>query len=97
VISSAGDATLTVADPSSSAPGRLVNGTFALVQALQVGAGGGALTPLSAAPTTLHTYAGPVSNDKLTVNFKQSIGADEPLRTGNYAKTLTFTLSTTNP
>ena len=51
----------------------------------------------SAAPTTLLTYAGPTSNDAVTITFKQSIGATEALRTGSYAKTLTFTLSTTNP
>ena len=33
----------------------------------------------------------------MTVPFRQSIGANEPLRTGTYAKTLTFTLSTTQP
>ena len=33
----------------------------------------------------------------MTVDFGQSIGANEALRTGSYAKTLTFTLSTTNP
>ena len=38
-----------------------------------------------------------MSNDVVTVGFKQAIGATEPLRTGSYAKTLTFTLSTTNP
>ncbi len=32
-----------------------------------------------------------------TIAFKQAIEADEPLRTGSYTKTLTFTLSTTNP
>ena len=32
-----------------------------------------------------------------TITFKQAIEADEPLRTGSYSKTLTFTLSTTNP
>ena len=35
VISTAGDAALTVADPSRDAPGRLVNGTFSLAQPLQ--------------------------------------------------------------
>ena len=35
VISTAGDATLSVVDPSSNAPGRLVNGAFALPQPLQ--------------------------------------------------------------
>ena len=43
------------------------------------------------------TYAGPVSNDAATITFKQAIAANEPLRTGSYSKTLTFTLSTTNP
>ena len=33
----------------------------------------------------------------MTVNYKQSIGASDALRTGSYAKTLTFTLSTTTP
>ena len=33
----------------------------------------------------------------MNLEFTQAIGADEPLRTGTYAKTLTFTLSTTNP
>jgi hypothetical protein len=51
----------------------------------------------SAAPTQLLAYAGPVSNDSVTIGFKQSIGANDALRTGTYAKTLTFTLSTTQP
>ena len=89
VVSSAGDATLTASDPSTTAPGRLVNGTFALASPLQV-----AGTPL---PSTVKTYAAPVSNDVVTVDFKQPIAGNEPLRTGSYAKTLTFTLSTTNP
>ena len=84
VISSAGDATLSVADPSSTAPGHLVNGTFSLSSPLQ-GLG------------TLKTYDAPISNDLVNVTFTQAIAADEPLRTGSYSKTLTFTLSTTNP
>jgi hypothetical protein len=43
------------------------------------------------------TYSAPVSNDGFTIDFKQSIAANEPLRTGTYATTLTFTLSTTTP
>jgi hypothetical protein len=38
-----------------------------------------------------------VSNDAATVTFQQHVGANDALRTGRYAKTLTFTLSTTNP
>jgi amidase len=93
VISTALDAVLTVEDPSGNAPGRLVNGTFALAQPLQVSAGG-EFGPL---PRALKSWVAPVSNDPVTLGFRQAIGAAEPLRTGTYAKTLTFTLSTTNP
>ena len=95
VVSTAGDATLTVADPSSTATGHLVNGTFSLPQALQ--ASGSTAGPYAALPATLKTYAGPVSNDAVAISFKQTIGAGDALRTGTYAKTLTFTLSTTTP
>ncbi|HEY6891642.1 MAG TPA: chitobiase/beta-hexosaminidase C-terminal domain-containing protein, partial [Solirubrobacter sp.] len=84
VISSAGDATLTVADPSPTATGKLVNGSFALASPLQ-GLG------------IVKTWAAPTSNESVPVTFKQSIAANEPLRTGAYSKTLTFTLSTTTP
>ena len=89
VVSTAGDAALTASDPSATAPGKLINGTFALASPLQVGG-----APL---PSTVKTYAAPVSNDNVTIDFKQPIAANEPLLTGTYAKTLTFTLSTTNP
>jgi hypothetical protein len=68
VISTAGDATLTASDPSANAPGRLVNGAFALATPLLV-----AGSPL---PATVKTYAGPVSNDAVTIDFRQSIGAN---------------------
>ena len=84
VISTAGDATLAVADPSTTAPGRLVNGAFSLSQPLQ-GLG------------VVKTWSAPTSNESVPVTFKQAIGANEPLRTGTYSKTLTFTLSTTTP
>ena len=93
VTSSAGDATLSVADPSPVAPGRLVNGTFALTEPLQVRAGAAAYGPLG----TLLAYAAPVSNAAVTIGFRQHIAPAQALRTGTYSKTLTFTLSTTNP
>jgi len=98
VISTAGDAALSVADPSSNATGRLVNGAFSLPQALQVNAGG-PFAPVggSAAPTALKSWTAPTSNESVQVNFKQTIGANDALRTGTYSKTLTFTLSTTTP
>jgi len=102
VTSTAGDATLSVVDPSSVAPGRLVNGAFSLPQALQVkatsaGGLGAAYGAVSGTPRTLLTYAGPVSNDTVTLGFKQPIGANDALRTSAYSKTLTYTLSTTTP
>ena len=104
VVSTAGDAVLSVADPSSTATGRLVNGSFALPQALQARARNAANTSTAynnvgsaAVPLNLLSYPGPISNDGVSLEFRQSIGANDPLRTGTYSKTLTFTLSTTQP
>jgi hypothetical protein len=102
VISSAGDAALSIADPSTTAPGHLVNGTFTLPSALKAtatsplgtAAAGGAV---SGSPLGLLTYAGPVANDPATIKLSQDIAANDALRTGAYSKTLTFTLSTTTP
>ena len=51
----------------------------------------------AASPLNLLMYPAPVSNDAVTFEFRQRIGANDALRTGTYAKTLTFTLSTTTP
>ena len=79
VISTAGDAALSVSDP-----GRLMNGAFSLAEPLQVS-------------FSKSAWTAPVSNDVVDIAFKQQIKANDPLRTGTYSKTLTFTLSTTNP
>jgi hypothetical protein len=104
VISTAGSAALSIADPSSTSTGQLVNGAFALpskVQARATSAAGtsAALADVggSANPTQLLTYSGPISNDAVTLAFRQHIGANDALRTGSYSKTLTLTLSTTEP
>jgi hypothetical protein len=98
VVSSAGDAALTVADPSSTATGHLVNGTFALPATLQANAGGPfADVGGSAAPTLLKSWTAPTSNEAVAIAFQQHISAGDALRTGTYAKSLTFTLSTTTP
>ena len=75
MISTAGDAQLSVSDPSATATGRLVNGAFSLSQPVQAAATsaagtGAALAPLSTtgAPLSLLTYAGPVSNDAVTLS-----------------------------
>jgi X-Pro dipeptidyl-peptidase len=103
VTSTAADALLTVADTSATSTGHLVNGAFALARPLEAratnatSAGDYAAVGPSTAPTQLLSYGGPVSNDAVTVGFKQSIGSGDALRTGTYSKTLTFTLSTTAP
>jgi len=79
VISTAGDATLSVSDP-----GHLMNGTFSLPEPLQVS-------------FSKSTWTAPVSNDPVTIAFKQLVKDTDALRTGAYSKTLTFTLSTTTP
>jgi hypothetical protein len=83
VTSTAGIAELS-ATLTVSDPGHLVNGAFSLPSALQV----------SGVPKA---YAGPVSNDAVAIGFAQPIAATDALRTGTYATTLTFTLSTTTP
>jgi Peptidase family M28/PA domain len=79
VISTAGDAALSVSDP-----GHLTNGAFSLPEPLQVS-------------LSKSSWTAPVSNDIVDITFKQHIGANDALRTGTYSKTVTFTLSTTNP
>jgi hypothetical protein len=102
VTSTAGDGALSISDPSSNAPGHLVNGAFSLPQALKATAASAAGTSVpagsvSGSPLNVLTYSGPTSNDGVTFTFTQDIGSADALRTGTYSKTLTFTLSTTNP
>ena len=91
-----------VADPLTTTPGHLVNGTYWLPSALQAKAAsangvGGAFGSIGGSPLTLLSYSGPVSNDQVTLTFQQHIGSTDALRTGTYSKTLTFALSTTTP
>ena len=80
VISTAGDAALTVSDPGRLTQRRVL-----------------AAVAAGRSSSRRSTWAAPVSNDPVTVTFKQHIGANDALRTGAYSKTLTFTLSTTTP
>jgi subtilisin family serine protease len=97
VTSTAGDATLSVVDPDTVHPGRLVNGQYAMTQPLKANAKGGPFGTVSNSPLALLTYGGPVTNDVVGIGLQQPVASTDPLRTGNYAKTLTFTLSTTTP
>ncbi|HEX6024086.1 MAG TPA: TIM barrel protein [Solirubrobacter sp.] len=107
VTSTAGDAVLSVTDTSETAPGHLVNPAgFSLPSALQVRAANAAnpnpayapLSETAGTPVNLLTYNGPTAGaDPVTLGFRQAIGATDTLRAGTYSKTLTFTLSTTQP
>ena len=79
VLSTAGDATLSVGDP-----GRLANWAFSLTDPLRV-------------ELSKSSWDGPVTDDPVAVTFRQHIGATQPLRTGTYSRSVTFTLSTTTP
>ena len=59
VVSTAGDATLSITDPSTTNPGRLVNGTFALPQPL--------LAAGSPLPATVKTWSAPTSNESVPI------------------------------
>ena len=69
---------------SVSDPGHLANGAFTLAEPLRV-------------ELSKSAWTAPVANDGVEIAFKQAIKATDPLRTGTYSKTLTFTLSTTEP
>jgi type 1 glutamine amidotransferase len=92
-------AQLTVKDPSATATGRLVNGSVALAQPLQLRVGSAGFAPLSTAgaPLALRSWSGPASGDTFAIDLRQSIGATEPLLKGTYAKTIVFTLASTTP
>ena len=107
VISTAGNATLSVSDPSAAATGKPGQRH---VRAVAAAAGqrdqrrqprrprSRPLSTTAGTPTNLLTYNGPTAGaDNVTIGFRQAIAANEVLRSGNYSKTLTFTLSTTQP
>jgi len=104
VESSAGSALLTMADPSASHPGHLMNGDAALPSGLTASATSphGTSTGVQAVhdtadPTSLLSLGSPVSGEQVTLTFTQSIGASDLLRSGGYGKAFVFTISTTSP
>ena len=106
VISTAGDALLSVADPDPNAAsvGHLVNGSFVLPSPLQARARNAMNTGTafnnvgsSASPLNLLTWSAPISNDAVSLEFSSTSARATRCVRGTYAKTLTFTLSTTTP
>jgi len=102
ITSTATSTAVTVADTSTTSPGHLVNGTYALPQALQMSASDAAnpsppWQSLGASTTTLLTYTAPVSSDAVSINAQQLIAATDPLHTGTYSKTFVFTVAVLTP
>jgi hypothetical protein len=69
---------------SWSGPNHLTNGPFTMPQAFTV-------------DFSKSAWSAPVSHDAVAIGFHQPIASTDPLRTGSYSATVTFTLSTTNP
>ena len=106
VVSTAGNATLSVTDAThdrSGPPGQrhVLAAAGAAGPRQQRGQhrhGVPSLSETAGTPVDLLTYTGPTAGaDPVTLGFRQAIGATDPLRAGSYSKTLTFTLSTTTP
>src|SRR5690606_24248707 len=80
VLSTAGDALLSVADPSPQNTGHLVNGEYFLPQPLQARArnAGNTGTAYNNVGSSLNllAYDGPVSNDAVTLQFSQRVNAN---------------------
>ena len=77
----------------------VINGTLPMPQALKVGVVGGPLGALggSAAPTLLKTWATPLANEAIQLQFRQSVAANDALLVVDYSKRVTLTLSATTP
>jgi hypothetical protein len=67
-----------------SVPGKLTNGGSTLANPLWVS-------------LSKSAWYSPVANEPVKITFAQRIGATEPLRTGTYSQTVTFTLSPLTP
>ena len=98
VISTAGDAALSVTDPSATAPGRLVNGAFALPQALQARiAPSGVFGALSGTPLALQTYTGADQQRRCDRRLPAVDRGHRPAAHRRLREDGVFTLSTTSP
>ncbi len=113
VTSTAADVSVSVSDPSSgSAKGHLVNSTsgpsgstegYVLANALQVAGPSGVFGSLDAASVLVFSDALSATStageysETTPVTFRQTVNANEGLRSGTYAKALTFTAQTTTP
>ena len=103
VTSTAATAALSVADPSATATGYLVNGAYLLAQPLQASASSPGGTSRAAGARRL---SGQSARPRELERAGQQRSRDDPaqaddrrhlLRTGTYSKTVTFTLSTATP
>jgi hypothetical protein len=101
VTSSWPNATLSVydADPVNGTNGRLINGASIIPRDMDVLNSTGAYQAMGNATSqrVIATWATPVAQAATTVTLRQVIQANDVLVGGQYAKALTFSLSTTTP
>ena len=86
VTSTAGAATLPVADASATQTGRLVEARHRSPSRCRSAPSSAAFAPLSV-PAALLSLTDPGSGEPVPVEFKQSIGERDPLRTGPLQRT----------
>jgi hypothetical protein len=103
VTSSFTNSALMVYDPDSNngTNGRLIhqNGTNFTARDMEVLTSSGAFSTIGNAgsPDTIASYTNAVASQGQTVTLRQAIQNNDVLVVGEYAKTLTFSLSTTSP
>jgi hypothetical protein len=101
VSSSWPNATLSVydTDPVNGTNGRLMNGTSIIPRDMDVMNAAGAFSAIGnpSSPDTIATFAAPVASQSTTITMRQNINSSDVLVAGEYAKTLTFSLSTSTP
>ena len=103
VTSSWPNAALSVYDPDTNTTnnGRLIHagGASIIPRDMEVMNSTGAFQSIQNATQarTIATWATPVANTSTTITMRQQINNTDVLLSGEYAKTLTFSLSTTTP
>ena len=86
-------------DPVNATNGRLINGTSIIPRDMEVLTSTAAYSTIgnATAQDIVATFATPVASAPATINIRQSIQNNDVLISGQYAKSLTFSLSTTTP
>ncbi len=87
-------------DPTNGTNGRLMHAGGSIIpRDMDVLNSAGSFSAIGnpSSPDTIATWATPVANAAQTITMRQVIQTNDVLVSGEYAKTLTFSLSTTTP